>query len=128
MRPKRWLRCSTMLSQYVIVRAVQCARDASAFLSNRASWLASCKTLARPRPCGFRTNVLPHLPVDASWEGWNNQRTDPEGDKTRGVRGIHDAQSSVADGAAAKEVLFSKASIAVCILQQELLLKRIPGA
>ena len=32
LRPKRWLRCSTMLLQYVIVRAVQCARDASAFL------------------------------------------------------------------------------------------------
>jgi hypothetical protein len=99
------------------------------FWSNRASWLASCKTLARPRP--FRTNVLPHLPVDASWEGWNNQRTNPEGDKfieTRACSGIHYAQSSVADGAAAKEVLFSKASIAVCILQQELLLKRIPGA
>ena len=67
---------------------------------------------------------------EACCQGWNNQRTDPEGDKMRACvgRGIHDAQSSVADGAAAKEVLFSKASIAVCILQQELLLKRIPGA
>ena len=59
--------------------------------------------------------LIRYLPVDASWEGWNTNAF-PEGDKTRGVRGIHDAQSRCRRRAAASEVVFWKASIVACIL------------
>tara|TARA_B100000459_G_C8422060_1_gene133601 strand:+ start:169 stop:462 length:294 start_codon:yes stop_codon:yes gene_type:complete len=67
---------------------------------------------------------------EACCQGWNLQRTDPEGDKIDARDAstwIEAAQTLCQTVQYSSGVVFSKASIAACFLPQRLLLKRLQG-
>ena len=126
LRPNRCARWSAV----ILATRWQCAygnaRDAGVF--------ARLKKREKPAPtipCGFVLMYCLICQSDAFSQGWNNQRTDPEGDKTRPrvVRriGIQAAQTHCRRRAAAAEVVFWKALIVACILQQEPTTTGIPA-